>query len=94
MLKKGTRMSLDERGVNLIVAYHEAGETDEAFDLLRRMVAALATEVAHTGRGQEMNALILMPVRKKVELMYDDHTSRRLLSAFEQGCHSTTPLRA
>jgi magnesium transporter len=91
MHNEGTRTSLVERGVSLITAYYEAGETDEAFAALRRATAALAAEVPRTGRGREIDDLILMPVRGKVEPMYDDQTSRRLLSAFEHCCRTTAP---
>jgi hypothetical protein len=80
------RIPLIDRGVALIDAYHDAGETDEAFEALRRGADDLAVASARPGRGREAIAyLILMPVRSEVEQMYDAGTAERLMVAFECG---------
>jgi magnesium transporter len=90
MRNKSTRTPLVERAVALIETYHEAGETDEAFDALRRETAALVDAAACIEPGRAIDNPILESVRRKVEPMYDHQTSLRLLSAFEHGC-STAP---
>jgi magnesium transporter len=92
MRNEGIQTVLVDRGMALIAAYHEAGETDEAFEALRRETVALADTAARVGQGREaIDDLILTPIRSKVEPMYDDQTSRRLMSVFERGCNSTVP---
>jgi hypothetical protein len=44
--------------------------------------------------GEAINDLILVPVRTKVELMYDEKTSERLMMAFERGRGPTDPSAA
>jgi hypothetical protein len=86
MLEDGIRILLVDRGVAWIAAYHEAGETDEAFEALRRRADA----VARLGQHREaIDDLILVPVRAKIELMYDEMTAERLMVAFERGCRPT-----
>jgi hypothetical protein len=77
---------LVDRGVASIVTYHEAGETDEAFEALRHEAAALA-DAARLEPGREaIDDSILEPIRMRVELMYDEKTSERLMVAFACGC--------
>jgi hypothetical protein len=84
----GIRSSLVDRGVASIVGYHEAGETDEAFEALRQEAAALADAAARLGLGCEaIEELIFGPVRTRVHLMYDEKTAERLMVAFECGRH-------
>jgi len=85
-IKDGFRILLIDRGVSLINAYHEAGETDEAFEALRRSATALAVAAARVAQGREaIDDLILTAVRMKVEQMYDEGTAERLMVAFECG---------
>ena len=85
-IKDGFRMLLIDRGVSLINDYHEAGETDEAFEALRRNALALVLAADRVGQGREViDDLILTAVRMKVEQMYDEGTAERLLVAFECG---------
>jgi hypothetical protein len=85
-IEEGFRILLIDRGVALINAYHEAGETDEAFEALRRRAEALAVAAARLGQGREaIDDLILMAVRTEVEQMYDEGTAERLMVAFECG---------
>jgi hypothetical protein len=70
--------------VALIAAYHEAGETDEAFEALRRRADDLIVASARPGRGRAAIAeLILVQLRTEVEQMYDAGTAERLMVAFE-----------
>jgi hypothetical protein len=82
----GFQVPLIDRGVALIAAYHEAGETDEAFEALRRRAGDLDVASAGPGRGREASAdLILVQIRTEVEQMYDAGTAERLMAAFERG---------
>jgi magnesium transporter len=77
---------LIERGVSLIVEYHEAAETDQAFAVLRRSADDLTAASVRPGREPSAIAnAILVKIRMKVELMYDAGTSDRLMAAFESG---------
>jgi hypothetical protein len=85
-IEGGFQAPLIDRGVALIAAYHEVGETDEAFEALRRRAGDLAVASAGPGRGREAIAdPILMQIRTKVEQMYDAGTAERLMVAFERG---------
>src|SRR5262245_54072840 len=85
-IEDGFQVRLIDRGVALIAAYYEAGETDEAFEALRRRADDLAVASARLGRGREAIAdLTLVQIRTKVEPMYDAETAERLMAAFEWG---------
>jgi hypothetical protein len=82
----GFRTLLIDRGVALIAAYFEAGETDEAFEALRRRANALAVAASRVGQGREViDDRLLEAVEMRVDPMYDAATARRLMVAFECG---------
>jgi hypothetical protein len=79
--------NLIDQGVNSIIAYHESGESDEAFTALRLEADALADAAARSEQGCVATSdSFLAKVRTKVELMYDANTAERLMVAFECGC--------
>jgi hypothetical protein len=80
----GFRVLLIDRGVALVAAYHEADETDEAFDDLRRGADALAVAARRMGRGETIGDWLLVPVRTSIELMYDEGTAERLIVALDR----------
>jgi hypothetical protein len=80
----GFRVLLIDRGVALVAAYHEAEETDEAFDDLGRGADALAVAARRTGRGETIDNWLLAPVRTSIELMYDEGTAERLIVALDR----------
>jgi hypothetical protein len=82
----GMRSLLVDRGVASIVTYHEAGETDEAFEALRHEAAALAGAARLEPGREAIDDSILEPIRMRVELMYDEKTAERLMVAFDCGC--------
>jgi len=89
-VEDGFRVLLIERSVALIAAYHEAGETDEAFEVFGRRVDTLAVAMARLMEdGDAIDELILEPVRSKVELMFDQGTAERLMAAFERNFRRT-----
>ena len=73
------------RGVSLVVRYHEGGETEEAFDALRRGAESLAEAAGHLGlSGRATAELVLDPIDGEVGLMYDAQTADRLVQALRQ----------
>jgi hypothetical protein len=89
-IEDGFRTLQIDRGVALIDAYHEAGETDTAFEALRRGANALAVAAARLEQGREaIDDLILVAVRMEIEQMYDAGTAERLMVAFECGLDRT-----
>jgi len=86
MIDEGFRILLIDRGVTLINAYHEEGETDLAFEVLRNRARDLAVASDRLGQSREaIDDLIFMAVWIKVEQMYDEGTAERLMVAFECG---------
>ena len=85
-IKDGMRvLRLVFRGVSLIVRYHEAGETAEAFEGLRLGAEALAEAAGRLGLGDRATEkLILDPIEGEVGLMYDARTADRLVQALRQ----------
>jgi hypothetical protein len=85
-IEDGFRILLVDQGVALITAYHEAGETDEAFETLRRSASALAIAAARLKLGGELvDDQILGAIETRVEPMYDELTANRLIAAFRRG---------
>jgi hypothetical protein len=85
-IEDGFRILLIDRGVALIVAYHAAGETDEAFDAFRRCGNSLAVAAARLGQNCEwVYDPIIEAVGAKIDQMYDEGTAERLMLAFECG---------
>jgi hypothetical protein len=86
MIDDGFRTLLIDRGVALIAAYYEAGETDEAFEALRRRANELAVASSRVGQGREaIDDRLLKAVETRVDPMYDAATASRLMAAFECG---------
>jgi hypothetical protein len=84
-IKEGMRLLLVFRGVSLVVRYHEGGESDEAFDALRRGAESLAEAVGRLGlSGRAVAESVLDPIEGEVGLMYDARTAGRLMQAFLQ----------
>jgi hypothetical protein len=82
----GFRTLLIDRGVALIAAYYEAGETDEAFEDLHCRANALAVAASRVGQGCEaIDDGLLEAVGMRVDPVYDAATARRLMVAFECG---------
>ena len=80
------------RGVSLVVRYHEAGETDPAFDALRLGAESLAEAADRLGLGVRRNAApVLDPIADEVGLMYDALTADRLVQALRQCFDSRRP---
>jgi hypothetical protein len=85
-IEEGLQTLLIGRGMLLINAYYEAGETDEAFETLHRTARELAAAAAQLERDREAIVdLILGQIRTQVEPMYDAGTTERLMVAFECG---------
>jgi hypothetical protein len=82
----GIRRRWVDRGVAAIISYHEAGESDQAFEALRHEAAALAAATLPERGREAIDDSIFGPIRMRVELMYDDRTAERLVVAFECGC--------
>jgi hypothetical protein len=89
-IEEGFRTLLVDRGVDLVTTYHEAGETDEAFEALRCGASALAVAAARLepDRGA-VDDRIPVAIETIVEPMYDELTARRLIAAFQcaLGCY-------
>jgi hypothetical protein len=86
MLEDSNRNLVDQ-GVTSITAYHESGESDEAFAALRLEAAALSDAAVRLEQGCVATSdSFLAKVRMKVSLMYDANTAERLMVAFECGC--------
>jgi hypothetical protein len=85
-IEDGFRVLLVDRAVTLITTYHEAGETDEAFESLRRHARALAAAAARLDQVREVvDDQILGAIGTTVEPMYDELTAMRLIAAFRCG---------
>jgi hypothetical protein len=86
IIRDGMRvLRLIFRGVSLVVRYHEAGETEEAFDDLRLGSESLARAASHLGLGDRAtDGFVLDSVEEEVGLMYDEQTADRLMHALRQ----------
>jgi hypothetical protein len=85
-IDEGFRVVLVDRGVALITTYHEAGETDEAFEALRRRASALAAAAARLKQDRQViDERIVGAIETAVEPMYDELTAMRLIAAFRCG---------
>jgi hypothetical protein len=85
-IEDGFRVLLVDRGVAMITTYHEAGETDEAFEALRRRANALAAAAARLEPDPEVvDDRIFGAIATTIEPMYDELTAMRLIAAFRCG---------
>jgi hypothetical protein len=85
-IEDGLRVLLVDRAVALITTYHEAGETDEAFEALRRRASALAVAAARLDQDRGVvDDRILGAIETTIEPMYDELTAMRLIVAFRCG---------